>query len=153
VFEGTSGPPAEFVRPRGYIPELRTGISIALGGPYSFYRAFWPAHNIERIAKLATSGLEVTAGSYLFVPLELSNGTSNEVEVTLSAAAPDGWQVSGEGTYRIPARSEMQVQTFARTAAQTTDRPVRLLWKLRGADAIAGEVAMDVTLTEWSLPQ
>jgi LmbE family N-acetylglucosaminyl deacetylase len=153
VFEGTSGPPAPFVRARGFVPEPRSGVSLELGGAYAFYRKFWPAHGIERIARMATVELEVTAGSYLAVPLELANGTAQEVEITLSATAPRGWEVSGGGVYRVPANSVLPVQTFARTAGVTTDRPARLLWNAKGSAGPAGEVHLDVTLTEWSLPQ
>jgi len=153
VFEGTAGPPARFVRVRGFAPESRTGVTVALGGAFAFYRSFWPAHGIERIAPLARSELEVTAGSYLSVPLELSNATSKEVEISLSASAPAGWEVSGGGVYRVAANSVLPVQTFARTAGEKTERPVRLLWKATGPAGPVGEVPMDVTLTEWSLPQ
>ncbi len=152
VFDGSSGPPAPFVRVRGFVPEQRSGVSLGLGGAYAFYRSFWPAHGIERIARLAKSELEVTAGTYLPVPLELSNATSNEVEITLSASAPQGWEVSGGGVYRVPAHTVIPVQTFARTAGEPADRPVRLVWKARTSTGPIGEVPMDVTLAEWSLP-
>ncbi len=152
VFEGTSGPPAPFARVRGFVPEQRSGVRVDLGGAYAFYRSFWPAHGIERIAALATSGLEVTAGSYLPVPLQLSNATSHEVEITLSAVAPQGWEVSGGGVYRVPANTVLPVQTFARTAREPADRPARLVWKARTPAGPIGDVPVDVTLAEWSLP-
>jgi LmbE family N-acetylglucosaminyl deacetylase len=153
VFDGTGGGPAPFVRVRGYVPERRSGVTLELGGAYAFYRGFWPAHGIERIAKLSSSALELSAGSYLSVPLLLSNAGPGDVQVTLTAAAPEGWEAVGAETYTVPANTVLPVQTFARTGEKPTDRFLRLTWKGEGPAGHVGEVSLDVKLTEWSLPQ
>jgi hypothetical protein len=51
VFEGIKAGPIPYARPRGYEPPA-VGTSLELGGPWAFYRAFWPAHNLEHLANL-----------------------------------------------------------------------------------------------------
>src|SRR5438270_11117168 len=46
VFEGITPNPAAYVRARGYEAPA-PGLTFELGGPWAFYRQFWPAHNIE----------------------------------------------------------------------------------------------------------
>src|SRR5438094_5112602 len=51
VFESISGTPIAYVRARGYEPRA-PALTLELGGPWAFYREFWPAHNLEHLPKL-----------------------------------------------------------------------------------------------------
>jgi len=154
LFEGVTDAALAFVRSPGGRPVMPDGVSLSLGGVFSFYRKFWAAHGIEHLAPLVEPALEVAAGTYLHVPLEIHNGTAREVMVTVSPVLPSGWTAAaGEGTYRVPAGATVPVQTFVQCPAQPADRAVQVAWRAAAGSQPVGTAAIDVTLLEWSLPQ
>jgi LmbE family N-acetylglucosaminyl deacetylase len=154
VFDGVTSREERFVPPPGYTPEDREGVSLQLGGALSFYRQFWQSHGIERIGGLVSPEIEVASGSYLHVPLLISNATDDTVTVLLTSRLPDGWEeASGSGTYRIAPGTVYPAQTFLRCPATPTSRPVPIVWRAAAGGKTIGNVTMDVRLVEWSLPQ
>jgi LmbE family N-acetylglucosaminyl deacetylase len=154
VFEGIFPAPAPFAAAPGYAPRPLTGVSLELGGAFGFYRDFWPAHGIERIAGLVRPEIEVTAGSYLFLPLLLQNGTGDSVRVALSPILPEGWKASGgAGEWRLGPGERIPVQTFVWSPAKSTTVEVPVTWKalLKGKEI--GSVTIRVKLSDWSLPE
>ena len=153
VFEGTGGGPVPWTRPAGYSPDARSGVSVDLGGPFAFYRDFWRAHGIERLAGIVPPEIEVAAGSYLFVPLLIRNGTADSVTVSLTSVLPASWsEASGSGSYRIAPGETLPVQTFVRAGSAKTAAAVPVTWKgaVQGRGAL--EVTLRATLVDWALP-
>lgn len=94
VFESVVPEAIPFAPPRGYQAESHQGISVELGSPWSFYRQFWPAHNVEHIGELHSPELSFKEGqdSPYSVNLLIRNDTDEPHEVALSANLPAGWQ-------------------------------------------------------------
>ena len=68
IFEGIERGPVPFVPVHGYRPEQDAGLSIELGGPWSFYREFWKAHELEQLAGLlATPEAALAPGEHLHI--------------------------------------------------------------------------------------
>jgi len=154
VFEGVIGIPSPFVPPPGYREERELRPVVELGGPFAFYRAFWRAHAIERIAPLVPPEIEVAAGSYLHMPLLLYNTSADTATYSLHANLPAGWKhAAGEGVHRVPPGALLPVQAFAICPAEAGSGPAKLVWEVRKNDQVAGAVMMTVTLVEWALPQ
>lgn len=154
IFEGISDSPAAFVPAPGYRLPGRRGVSVDLGGVFAFYRDFWPAHGIERVARLVSPEIEVAAGSFLHVPILINNSTSDTVVVTLLATLPPGWkEASGSGRYTVPPGSSEPAQIFVRCPGTVTSSPAGLTWDASAKGKAVGSVGMQVKLVEWSLPQ
>src|SRR5262252_6277197 len=110
VFEGITAPPISYVRPHGYEPSPGGELSLELGGPWAFYRAFWAAHNIEHIGKLYAPEAQVAPGDTLWVPLIIRNDTDQAAQVTLSPKLPAGWSQQPNATqYTIAAHDYYSV--------------------------------------------
>jgi hypothetical protein len=105
TLEGTVSQRVPYAAVRGYQPSARTGIFVELGGPWNFYREFWPAHNLEHMAQLLPVA-EIGVGGSEMLPVELllHNNTSENKVVTLRISMPPGWS-ERRGTARYPVAS------------------------------------------------
>ena len=52
VFEGVTAAPIAFAPAPGYRPVTATAPTLAIGGPWRFYRAFWQAHGLDALARI-----------------------------------------------------------------------------------------------------
>jgi LmbE family N-acetylglucosaminyl deacetylase len=109
IFQGVGPDPIAFVPVKGYQPENQTGLSLELGAQFAFYRRFWAAHDIERIANLMpVQEMGITPGGNLPVPLLLHNYTNSPANIDLTVELPPGWtQYIWAGKY--PGRSALPV--------------------------------------------
>jgi LmbE family N-acetylglucosaminyl deacetylase len=154
VFDGVADERVPFAPVPGYRPASRRGLALELGGVFSFYRAFWPAHAIERVAPLVAPESEVIAGGYMHVPLLVTNATSDMAHVTLTAVLPAGWSdVAGAGTCTVPPHGEVPVQTMLKCASDPTTQSVDVTWVARAGKTEIGRATVKVKLSEWTLPQ
>ncbi len=154
LFEGITAAPAPYVAHAAYAPASSRDVSVALGGVFAFYRDFWKTHGVERIALLVPYEMEVSAGSYLNVPLLLHNGTPGEVAIDLAVHMPDNWHaVLGPGHYRIPAGTTIAVQAAVQCGNAPTPQGEKMLWELSRSGAPVSSVSMSIRLVEWALPQ
>jgi LmbE family N-acetylglucosaminyl deacetylase len=122
VFEGVVPGPIPFVPARGYQPETHTGLSLELGGQFAYYREFYAAHNLERIANLepiqefgvTPSGIEnkwAAPGGELPVPLLMHNYTDSAAQIDLTVDLPPGWtELEGSGQYPVAAHDQYPVE-------------------------------------------
>ena len=91
IFQGTVSDGIPFVRAPGFHPPSREGISVELGGPWAFYRQFWKAHNIERLAALLpVPEVAIGQGERMSIPLLIHNDTGHTEQVTVRILAPPG---------------------------------------------------------------
>lgn len=149
VFEGITSDPAAFVPVKGYQPETHTGLSLELGAQFAFYRNFWAAHNIERIANLMpVQEMGVTPGGSLPVPLLLQNYTDNSASVDLTADLPSGWtQSAGDGKYPVEAHDQYPVEAILTAPAQgKVGDWQQITWHARSAGQEIGTVTVKVYL-------
>lgn len=142
-----------FHPPSGYRPLQGKGIALDFGGVFSFYKDFRRAHDLENIQNIIPPEVMVTAGNYMFMPLQISNNTSDTVVVSLKAILPEGWTASsGEGHYRVAPGSTLPVQAFLRAAAhEPWTGDVR--WDMSMDKKNIGSCSMKVSLVGWSLPE
>jgi len=80
IFEGITSASIAYARARGYEPPP-PGLTLELGGPWAFYRAFWRAHNVDHLADLYSPEAQVSPGEFLWVPLLLRNDTDSPKQV------------------------------------------------------------------------
>lgn len=111
VEEGVRPGPIPYVPVRGYRPPAGAGLSLTLGGPWHFYRDFWPAHDLDRLQRLLPEPeIGVGGGGRLPVPLLVTNDTDADVTVDLEARLPPGWsETRGPGRYRVRAHDVLPV--------------------------------------------
>jgi hypothetical protein len=87
---------------------------LQLGGPWAFYRDFWPQHNLEHLANLVAPETAMgTADFHLWVPLILRNASGSAQQVTLRSSLPAGWtETPGATSYSLAAHEERPVSLF-----------------------------------------
>lgn len=119
IFDGITGDPIPFTPHPGYKAVQRSGISMELGGPWSFYRQFWQAHGLTLLdGLLPEMGTNVVPGERIQIPILLHNASDADAIVTVSAGVPEGWtEVSGARPYVVPAHRDVSLYFKARTAA------------------------------------
>ena len=114
IFEGITAAPIAYVRARGYEPPVREALSVEWGGPWAFYSRFWPAHNIERLAKLFSPQASCQSGqSPLWVPIIIHNNTGTAERVALRATLPAGWtEAPGPMLYPVGAHGPYPISFY-----------------------------------------
>ena len=154
IFEGVSAAPLAYVRPAAPAPVEHTGISMAIGGPWSFYQDFRRAHGLEQLPLAEVPEIGVAAGTTLQVPLILSNDTHDAAEVAIAAIVPEGWEYKGGAEkYSLSPGEVVQVQMELVVPAKKSDRVAELAFRATSADRAVGLVKMRVSLGSGGLPQ
>jgi LmbE family N-acetylglucosaminyl deacetylase len=155
VFEGISPSPIRYAAVRGYRPDAGQGISIELGGPWAFYRAFWKAHNLDLLPGLIkTPEVAVGSGAQVHVPILIHNDTDESVQVTLTSGLPPAWnELNGTAQYAVRAHEVYPVQTAY--VAASTEKPEwqALTWKAESNGRTVGTLTLRVMTDSPGLPQ
>jgi LmbE family N-acetylglucosaminyl deacetylase len=153
VFEGITPAAIPYSAPAGYKPVKRSGVSMELGGPWSFYRDFWRAHGLPLEGLLKDVGVNVVPGEHIQIPLLLHNDSDQDVTLTITASVPDGWsEASGSGTYLVPAHQDVSVYVRAKTAVTNSKDAQKLVLSAEGAANIQ-PIAILVYADRGALPQ
>jgi LmbE family N-acetylglucosaminyl deacetylase len=153
VFDGVNPGPIAYVRPRGYqAPEQK--LALELGGPWAFYHAFWPAHNIERVAELFSPQAQVGPGESLWIPLIIRNDTDSAQEVHLTALLPAGWiQKPDSVVYPVAAHDSYPVQLTLTAPESDKGTWQTLTWNAVAGGKQIGAVSLRVDVVANYLPQ
>jgi hypothetical protein len=140
---------------RGYQPEAHTGISIELGGPWVFYRAFWQAHNLDSLPDLIkTPEVAVANGAEVHVPILIHNDTDQSAEVTLISALPAGWrEQSGTARYPVSAHDSYPAETVYVSSSTQKPEWQTLRWKAEANGQGIGALTLRVLSDSPGLPQ
>jgi LmbE family N-acetylglucosaminyl deacetylase len=149
VFEGVMPDPIAFAPVRGYQPETHTGLSLELGGQFLFYRNFWAAHNIERLANLMpVQEMGVTPGGDLPVPLLMHNYTDSPARIDLTVELPSGWtERAGSGQYPVGAHDQYPAEVMLMAPSQgKVGEWQQITWHARSAGQEIGAVTIKVYL-------
>jgi len=155
IFEGITPGAIPYVPPRGYRAEARKGISVELGGPWAFYRDFWRAHDLDRLAELLkTPEMSVGNGEAIHVPILIRNDTDEGAEVTLTSSLPAGWKEL-HGTARYPVRPHEAYPARIAFVAASTAKPEwqTLHWKAESHGEVVGDITLRVQTASPGLPQ
>jgi LmbE family N-acetylglucosaminyl deacetylase len=155
MFQGIRSDPVPFSRPPGYTTEpLPTGVHISLGGAFHFYREFWRAHAITHLSKAVEDEMEVAVGSYVHIPVLVTNGGKSAAHVVIRLDLPKGWtESSGSGTYLVEAGTVVPIQLFAFAQDAPSDEFATIAVRLEENNLTTGSVAIRVRTREWTLPQ
>jgi LmbE family N-acetylglucosaminyl deacetylase len=154
LFDGVTTAPVPYARPAILPTAMDREARIELGGVFAYYRAFWRAHGLTHLGPLVRPEIEVAVGSYLHVPLLLTNPTADTVTMSLSPELPAGWSPeAGWGSYTLPPGTSLPVQTFIRCPSVATDRPVTIAWKATIKGGLVGSTGLTISLVPWALPQ
>ena len=153
VFEGITTGSVPYARPRDYEPPP-SGQALELGGPWAFYQAFWPAHNLEHLAKLYSPEAQVAPGETLWVPLLLRNDTEAPEEVNLKSTLPSGWNVQPAYThFTVPAHDSYSIQLTLTPAPAPKGTWQTLTWSAESDGHGIGTVSLRVDMESNGLPQ
>ena len=152
IFDGITPGPITYAKHRGYeTPEQK--LSLELGGPWAFYHAFWPAHNIEHLNDLYPPEAQV-AGKKLWVPLIIRNDTDSPKQIELHSVLPPGWnQYPSTVIYPVAAHGSYPLQLTMTPPESFKDTWQTLSWSATSEGKTIGEVRLRVNLTSNYLPQ
>ena len=153
IFQGITPIPIAYVRSRGYEPPSAQ-LTIELGGPWSFYRAFWRAHNIEHLADLYAPEAQVAPKDTLWVPLIIGNDTDTLKKVSLRAVLPSGWSEKpvNEG-YTVDPHDSFPIQLTITPTESHRNTWQSLTWEATSDGQKIGTVTLRVDVVGNGLPQ
>jgi LmbE family N-acetylglucosaminyl deacetylase len=154
IFQGITPTPIPYARARGYetpAPQL----TIELGGPWSFYRAFWRAHNIEHLADLYAPEAQVAPKDSLWVPLIIRNDTDTQKKVSVHAALPSGWtEKPVTESYTVEPHDSFPIQLTITPSQSHRNTWQTLSWEATSGDGHkVGTVTLRVDVVGNGLPQ
>ncbi len=155
ILEGITPGAIPYAPPRGYRPEGRQGVSVELGGPWAFYRDFWRAHNLDRVAELLkTPEMSVGNGEQVHVPILIRNDSDEPAEVIVTSTLPPGWrELHGTAHYPVRPHEAYTAQTVYLTATTAKPEWQTLHWKAESGGKEVGGIALRVRTASSGLPQ
>lgn len=155
VFESISSSPVAFSPATGFRPSQLPPVSVELGGPWSFYKTFWAAHDLKLLPNLLPDyGVEVSAGERIQVPLLLHNDAGTDATFQVNAAAPQDWtELVGAGAYEVPAHRSVPLYIHVKVAPTASKERRSLIIRVSADGKDLVPVELHVTATKGSLPQ
>jgi hypothetical protein len=156
VFEGITNKPVAFTPVRGFQPNARQGLSLALGGPWAFYSEFWKAHNLENLAELLpVPEVAIRFGNTLNIPLIVHNATAGAADVTVTAALPAGWSnLSKYSTYPLKPGESYPVSAAIVAPESGEQKWQEITWNAEAGGRPIGTVTVHVYVSnQGALPQ
>jgi LmbE family N-acetylglucosaminyl deacetylase len=155
ILEGVAGGDSAFAPVPGFRPTKKDGLSIELGGPWSFYREFWKAHAIDHLAALlSTPEIAIAPGERLHLPLVIHNATADARNVEVTATTPKGWNtIAGQAIYPVDAHSAYPVETVIVSPTQGEPAWQTVVWKAEAEGRPVGSITVRVSLATGGLPQ
>ncbi|HEX4006189.1 MAG TPA: PIG-L family deacetylase [Acidobacteriaceae bacterium] len=156
VMAGVSSDPIRYTpRPAAAEPPS-PGISLTLGGPWSFYQQFYRAHDLGSLAGLVRPP-QTALGSdrQLWVPLLLRNSTGAAEDVTLRQDLPAGWTaINPPGAYHLEPGETWPVELFLTAPdGSAADPPQLLRWTAWNRGESVGSAELEVYPEYNGVPQ
>lgn len=154
VFQNVVPGPIPYAPVRGYQPVAHTGLSLQLGGPFAFYRRFYAAHQLDRIAGLfPTPQVGFELGVLRHIPLLIQNHTDSPVTVDLTVDAPSGWAVhAGPARYPVPAHTTYPVWAALKAPSKGLGEWHTITWRARSGGQTIGTVTIKGYLERYGMP-
>ncbi len=156
VWAGIDDKPIPYVPKPQFHERAASGISLALGGPWAFYREFYPAHSLTSLENLVPP--QSALGTYdrqLWVPLILRNNSHTAADITLRADLPAGWTGNTENrTYQLKPGDTYPIELFLTAPADSKEKsPEMLSWTATQNGVSVGTVNLAVYLEYNDVPQ
>jgi len=154
VFQAVVPGPIPFASTQGYRPVTHSGLSLQLGGPFAFYRRFYAAHDLDRIAKLfPTPQMGFELGVLRHIPLLIQNHTDGPATVDLTVDAPSGWTVhAGPARYPVPAHRTYPVWAALKAPSQGLGEWHQITWRAKSGGQAIGSVTIRGYLEHFGMP-
>jgi LmbE family N-acetylglucosaminyl deacetylase len=147
VLAGIDENPIAYSPPKPSTEPASSGITLTLGGPWSFYEQFYRAHGLSSLSGLIVPPQTALSDDrQLWVPLLLRNNTAASQDVTLRQDLPSGWNsVNPPGAYHLDPGGTWPVQLFFTAPSQAgANAPQLLRWTaVNHGEPVAGaEIAV-----------
>ena len=155
VFAGVDDQPIPFAAQPPYQKREAAGFSMELGGPWAFYRQFYPVHGLTALEHLVPPQTALSEDHQLWVPLLLHNDSAEAIDVTLEPHLPAGWSgFSRAGVYHLPPHSTYPVSCFLTAPAESGSGTTEILnWTATRDGQPAGQVNLTVYMEYNGVPQ
>ncbi len=155
IFENVVPGPILFSPACSLPAQVRAGLSIDLGGEWAFYRNFWPAHGIGRLADLMkVPEIGVVPGGTLELPLLLHNDTDQPQTIRLSVDLPTGWTEQPVATvYPVRAHDVYPVRVVLTAPKENGGQWQQITWRAESAGSPVGSITVKTILTSPSTEQ
>jgi LmbE family N-acetylglucosaminyl deacetylase len=154
VFEGVQVQPLPFDRLPTPNAKEHSGLSIEIGGPWSFYDDFRAAHDLTDLPKAEVPEIAVAAGTILQFPVILRDDEKDPVEVNLSLTLPDGWALKTPlPHYKLSPGDVFPIEIELTTPPKKLDPIQELSCRAQAAGHEIGTVKLRVKLSGGGLPQ
>jgi LmbE family N-acetylglucosaminyl deacetylase len=154
ILDGINLGAMAYARPQAPPPVEQTGITVGIGGPWSFYRDFRRAHALEQLPLAQIPEIAIAAATTLQVPLLLNNNSTQPAEVSVLATLPEGWTQKTPGNrYSLAPGDSFPVQVELLAPGKKTDQPAELTFTASFANQPIAAVKMRVLVRSGGLPQ
>jgi LmbE family N-acetylglucosaminyl deacetylase len=154
VFEGVQAQPLPFDRLPSPNPKQHEGVSMEIGGVWSFYEDFRAAHDLMELPRADVPEIAVAAGSTLQLPVILRNDDAETVDVVLAVSLPDGWTLKSPlSHYQLAHGDIFPIEIEVTTPAKKSDQISEITCKATTATKQIGTVKLRVKLNGGGLPQ
>jgi len=154
VFDGVRPEPLPFDRLPTPNPKIRQGSAIEIGGPWGFYEDFRVAHDLSEVPKADVPEIAIAAGSTLQLPIILSDGGKDSIEVTLTPTLPEGWSLKTQlAHYRLSPGEDLPLELEINTPAKQSDQISEVSCRAASGSFEIGTVKLHVKLIAGGLPQ
>lgn len=154
VLAATRMIPVPYARPTPLPAEKSTGVTLAIGGPWSFYEDFRRAHNLDQLPRAEIPEIATATGATLQVPLILRNDTNQLSDVSISPALPEGWTTKGASIQcRVAPGETIPVEIDLIAPGKKTDKPAELVFTATSSAQAIGRLKMRVQVRSGGLPQ
>jgi LmbE family N-acetylglucosaminyl deacetylase len=153
VFKGVVPGPIPFAPAPGYRPRAAEGLSAEFGGPWAFYRKFWPAHGIGDPQNLLSPEVNVSVSRPLHLPVLVHNNTGKPATVAVTLTLSPGWKaIHGPGVYAADAGQDVPVQLFLTTPPSSDPVWQTITVTVEAPGQPALKLPMRVNLSAGSMP-
>ncbi len=155
VFQDIRPGAIRFAPARPYAAPQRSGLSIELGGPWSFYRDFWQVHELKQLDTLMP-GLEVSIGNgeRLHAPVLIHNDTDRARQIALTAALPAGWkELSGSARYPVGAHETYPLYFVVEAPQNAAAGWQDVTFQATADGSSVGKIVLRVNTAPGNLPQ
>jgi LmbE family N-acetylglucosaminyl deacetylase len=154
VLAGTRMTPVAYARPTPLPAKQHAGVTLEIGGPWSFYEDFRRAHNLDQLPRAEVPEIATAMGATLQVPLILRNNSDQLSDVSINSTLPEGWTTKQASTrYRVAAGEIAAVQIEVTAPGKKTDKPAELVFTATTSAQVIGAVNMRVQVRSGGLPQ
>jgi LmbE family N-acetylglucosaminyl deacetylase len=155
VWAGIGDKPIPFVPKPQFKTPAGSGITLALGGPWAFYRDFYQAHGLTSLENLVQPQSALSADHQLWVPLLLSNNSEAAADITLHADLPAGWTGNTEDrVYHLEPGDTYPIEIFLTAPADSKEKsPQMLSWTATQNGVALGKTGLSVYLEYNDVPQ